>query len=157
VQTRRGVRNSARRLLVRLVRALLLVQAMRTPTALSLLALLLVLPGCPPTDDPDVVGWYKRGSEQVVQCTNGGFSANLQTGLVDGLWTTPTPETNHADMIANDATTSANVFTLSYRQADNTWGSAEIGEGWVQYGVSDSERAAIHARCEALEGQPWWH
>jgi hypothetical protein len=130
---------------------------MRNLSALSLVASLLLLPGCPPTDDPDIVGWYKRGSEDVVQCANGAFSANLQTGLVEGLWTSPTSESGRADMIANDATTSATVFTLSYRQGDNTWGSAEIGEGWVPYGVSDSERAEIHARCEALEAKAWWH
>lgn len=133
---------------------------MRNLTALALVASLLVLPGCPPTDDPDIVGWYKRGSEDVVQCANGAFTANLETTRVEGLWTTPaepaTSGSGPADMIANDATTGATVFTLTYRQGDNTWGSAEIGEGWVRYGVSDSERAEIHARCEALEAQPWW-
>lgn len=129
------------------------------PSMKSLLGLVSVvlLAGCPPTEDPDVESLYQRGSEDVLFCQNGAFSARLSTGTIEGLWTVgPDNAAGPADRIAVVGTSGAPAFTIVYRSA-GSYGSVEIGEGWVSYGVEDSQHAEFHARCQALEAQPWWH
>ncbi len=122
---------------------------------LAAAAVTCLLAGCPPTDDPDVSAWYRRGSEDVVFCTNGAFSAVFTSGPLEGLWTDG-PASATPSLVATLGATNAPAFTLTYRAAIS-WGSAEIGEDWVPTGVDEDQRDALHARCAALETQPWWH
>lgn len=128
---------------------------MRRPIA-SLVVAIGCLTGCPPTEDPDVEGWYRRGSEDVLVCQNGAFSATLSSSIVEGLWSYGETQIGPASVVATVGETGAAAFTLAYRE-DGSWGSAELGEAWIRYGVNDSEREVVHARCAALEAQPWWH
>jgi hypothetical protein len=91
----------------------------------------------------------------VLFCTNGAFSAELTASTIEGLWTDG-PASATPSLFATVGTTGMPAFTLVSRDA-LSWGSAELGEGWVPFGVDEDQRDALHARCAALEAQPWWH
>jgi hypothetical protein len=126
-------------------------------TLLAALALvpaaLTLLPGCP----LGCGGWEGRGDtlmrsesgDSVMLCANGGFSAMLSTGEVEGVfdWTD--------EVRASSPATGARAFSMK-TDANGQTSSPELGAGWTEAVLDRVELDHAHVQCADLETRPWW-
>jgi hypothetical protein len=126
-------------------------------TLLATLALipasLTLLPGCPLgcgayDGDGDTV-YRSANGESVMLCSNGGVSAMLSTGIVEGRY-------EYSDEIhTSNPETGARLFSFT-TSPDGTATSPELGAGWSLATLDQVELDHAHIQCSDLETRAWW-
>ncbi len=121
--------------------------------AVALVPALTLLPGCP----FGCGSWEGRGDtvmrsesgDSVMLCENGGFSAMLSTGEVEGVfeWTD--------EVRASNPETGARAFSMK-TGTDGQLSSPELGAGWSEVTLDKVELDHAHVQCADLETRAWW-
>lgn len=127
---------------------------MRTLLAVAVLVpALTLLPGCP----LGCGGWEGQGDTlyrndnggSIMLCANGGFTATLPTGIVEGVF-------DRTDGVrAENPETGARVFSMTTDLEGNT-SSPELGVGWIPATLDQVELDHAHVQCADLETRAWW-
>lgn len=127
---------------------------MRALLALILLAATtLVLTGCPLACGYDGAGdrTYRRGTESMILCTNGGFAAVLESGIVEGRYAYDGSAT-----VATVGESGALAFTLT-DHGDGTASTPELGAlAWESVTLDKTDLDHAHLVCDDLEARAWW-
>ncbi len=132
---------------------------MRTLLASILLGSIVMLAaGCPLgcsgyTGAGDQV--YARGTDQLILCTNGGYSAMVGSATLEGYFTENAPGSTYL-YVGTDGPTATQSFELAVA-TDGTATSPQLGDGaWTE--VSLDKTALDHADtiCQGLETRTWW-
>lgn len=92
---------------------------------------------------------YRRGTDSLMLCQSGGFSAVMGTSFIEGRYH------QAADLEASNGETGARAFTLK-SELDGTWSSPELGAGWEIATLDKTELDHAHVQCADLELRPWW-
>ena len=124
---------------------------MRCLLALILAALFLpaCIFGCGSAGQNDQT--FRRGTESLILCDNGGFAAVLDTGIVEGRYAFDGTST-----IGTIGTSGATAFTLTIHE-DGTAEAPELGMlAWERATLDDTDRTHAHVQCTDLESRTWW-
>jgi len=121
---------------------------------LALIPAALLLPscilGCGAAGENDQS--FRRGTESLILCDNGGFAAMLNGGvIVEGRYS--------FDGTANIGITGGTTdtaFTLTVHQ-DGTADAPELGVvAWERISLDETDRTHAHVQCTDLESREWW-
>jgi hypothetical protein len=102
-------------------------------------------------------GWEGRGDtmyrstagDSVMLCANGGFSATVKTGDIEGVF-------EWSDEIRGEnPETGARVFSM-VTDANGATTSPELGTGWAVATLDQVELDHAHVLCSDLETRAWW-
>jgi hypothetical protein len=94
---------------------------------------------------------FRRGSESMIFCTNGGFALVLEDKIVEGRYTFDGLAT-----VGTDGATGTHAFTLT-EGADGTAMAPELGTlAWEATTLDKTDLDHAHLQCEDLEARPWW-
>ncbi|MGE5184724.1 MAG: hypothetical protein ACM31C_21780 [Acidobacteriota bacterium] len=98
---------------------------------------------------------YARGSDQLILCENGGFTADLATGTVEGYYTDNAPGSTVA-VVGTTGGTDQPAFDLS-NNADGTASIPSFGAGtWTEVALDKTGLDHADTRCQDLETRAWW-
>ena len=93
---------------------------------------------------------YRRGTESMILCTNGGFALVLETKIVEGRYT------YEGATVGREGATDALVFTLT-DNGDGTASAPELGSGaWESVTLDKTDLDHAHLQCDDLEARAWW-
>jgi hypothetical protein len=132
---------------------------MRTLLASALLASLVVFAGgCPLgcgafSGGSDQV--YARGGDQLILCENGGFSASVSGGAIEGFYTEQ-PAGGAVAYTGTNGATGADAFALSLA-TDGTAMIPQFGAGaWDKLALDQTALDHADTLCQNLETRAWW-
>jgi hypothetical protein len=92
---------------------------------------------------------YSRSSDSLILCENGGFVANLSTGVVEGRY-------DAATMTGVRGDTGAVAFVLS-DNPDGTVSTPQLGDGaWQKMALNQTELDHADVQCSDLMTRAWW-
>jgi hypothetical protein len=132
---------------------------MRTLLAAALLATItFTLSGCPGgcgayQGAGDQV--YARGSDQLILCDNGGFTADVASGTIEGYYTENAPGSTVA-VVGTTGSTDEHAFDLT-SNADGTATIPQFGaDAWQVVSLDKTGLDHADARCQDLATRTWW-
>jgi len=120
---------------------------------LALLSLSLLMTGCMFQCGFDGEGDrnFRRGTESMILCANGGFALVLDEQIVEGRYA----ETSGAT-IGTAGETGTRVFTFT-EHGDGTASAPELGvTAWESVTLDKTDLDHAHLQCDDLEARPWW-
>jgi hypothetical protein len=126
--------------------------------AVALSPLLLLLPGCPlACGSYEGAGdrTFRRGTDSMILCTNGGYAATLSTGIIEGRYTAELGTTGEV-FRATAGPSGAAAFTLT-AHSDGTASAPELGAlAWEEVYLDQTELNFAHMQCLDVESRAWW-
>lgn len=94
---------------------------------------------------------FRRGTESMILCTNGGFALVLEARIVEGRYTFEGGAT-----IGIEGETGAHAFTFT-DHGDGTASAPELGTlAWERVTLDKTDLDHAHLQCDDLEARPWW-
>ena len=95
-----------------------------------------------------------RNADSLVLCENGGFVANLSTGVVEGRYTEATDGSGGGTAVRGDTGQVAFVLT---ENTDGTASTTLIGDQpWTHMSLNKVELDHADVQCTDLQNRPWW-
>lgn len=98
---------------------------------------------------------YQRGNDALMVCANGGYSAMLTTGSLEGRFALTYLDTGMRELDAFDGPTAEAAFSLN-EGTDGTWSSTQLGDGWQLVTLDATDLDHAHTQCTDLETRAWW-
>lgn len=94
---------------------------------------------------------FRRGTESMILCANGGFALVLESKIVEGRYGFEGGAT-----IGTAGETGTRVFTFT-EHGDGTASAPELGvTAWESVTLDETDLDHAHLQCDDLEARPWW-
>lgn len=94
---------------------------------------------------------FRRGTDSMILCANGGFAVVLASNTVEGRYTFDGVAT-----LGTDGETGALAFTFT-EHGDGTATTPELGTlAWESVTLDETDLDHAHLQCLDLEARAWW-